>query len=66
MGLILQKTFDGQHRWIPDGEGGKLDAMFFSSTIEVPVDDDENLDYKNKPTFILCNPNAMFYQHMVN
>ena len=24
------------------------------------------MHYKEYPTFILCNPNAMFYQHMVN
>jgi len=35
--------------------------MFFTAESE-----DMQFDYKRQPTFILCNPNAMFYQHMIN
>lgn len=42
--------------------------MFFPATSE--KFDKDNLkaekDFKKLPTFILCNPNAMFYQHMIN
>ncbi len=65
MGIVLAKTFEGQHRWIPSGDV-LLDAMFFPSTNEVPDDSLQELEYKKRPTFIFCNPNAMFYQHMIN
>jgi len=65
MGLVLAKTFEGQHRWISSGDI-LIDAMFFSSTNEVPDDNRDDLAYKSRPTFIFCNPNAMFYQHMIN
>jgi hypothetical protein len=35
--------------------------MFFTVTGEKPNDEDYNAPYKEKTTFILCNPNAMFY-----
>lgn len=42
--------------------------MFFPSTAE--KFDKDNLkaekEFKKLPTFIICNPNAMFYQHMIN
>ena len=68
MGMVLEKTFEGEHRWIkPEKPGGtKIDAMFFTTTGEAVNDDDPSMNYKNLPTFILCNPNAMFYQHMIN
>ena len=53
----------------------KIDAMFFSATEEpiklLPVDqsgqeDQAPLKYLEYDTFILCNPNAMAYQHMIN
>jgi len=44
----------------------KIDAMFFTATGEKADDSNDKLDYKTKPSFILCNPNAMFYQHMIN
>ena len=63
MGKILEKTFEGEHRWIKpkNSKKTKIDAMFFTSTGEVLDDEKDNADYKNMPTFILCNPNAMFY-----
>ena len=64
MGDVLAKNFDGQHRWITDLENNpdaKIDSMFFASTEEVLDDDDVTKAYKDKHTFILCNPNAMFY-----
>lgn len=64
MGEILAKTLDGQQIWIKnDKSKTKIDAMFFPAN-------DEKLDKKNLgedkkfkrlPTFILCNPNALFY-----
>jgi len=60
MGIVLAKTFEGQHRWIAS-EDILIDAMFFPSTNEVPDDSNEDLTYKKRPSFILCNPNAMFY-----
>lgn len=66
MGQVLAKTFDGQHVWIkPKSKGHtKIDAMFFPATAE-KIDKDNlkaDKEFKNLPTFILCNPNAMFYQ----
>ena len=51
----------------------KLDAMFFSATEEPiqlqPVEQGPEQPppkYLEYDTFILCNPNAMAYQHMIN
>jgi len=69
MGQVLAKTFDGQHVWIKSKHSGtKIDAMFFPATSE-KIDKDNlkaDREFKKLPTFILCNPNAMFYQHMIN
>lgn len=35
--------------------------MFFAASSEKLDNENENLKYKSFPTFILCNPNAMFY-----
>ena len=67
MGEVLATTFDGQHLWIKNNKNGrgktKIDAMFFPATSE--KFDKANLkaekNFKKLPTFILCNPNAMFY-----
>jgi len=40
--------------------------MFFTATGEKLDDLNEMAEYKDRNTFILCNPNAMFYQHMIN
>lgn len=77
MGQVLSKTFDGQHVWIKNkdpissrerAKRTKIDAMFFPATGEKL--DKNNLkaekEFKKLPTFILCNPNAMFYQNMIN
>jgi hypothetical protein len=61
MGLILKKTFEGAHLWVNVEKNIKLDCMFFSATTEKLDDNNPTLSYKDKPTFILCNPNAMFY-----
>ena len=75
MGQILAKTFDGVKLKIPVDEKDpkiKLDCMFFTATCEPLQFNQENLEkksepkYKSLPTFLLCNPNAMFYQYMVN
>jgi hypothetical protein len=65
MGLILAKTFDGEQRWITSGNI-EIDAMFFTATGEALQDDNKSATYKERDTFILCNPNAMYYQHMIN
>ena len=52
----------------------KLDAMFFSATEEevklqpISVQDELSGQFKylDYDTVILCNPNAMAYQHMIN
>ena len=68
MGKVLEKTFEGEHRWIKpdDRRKTKIDSMFFTSTGEKVDDENADAAYKTQPTFILCNPNAMFYQHMIN
>ena len=65
MGLVLGKTFDGEQRYI-QSENIMIDAMFFTATGEKLDDLNELAEYKDRNTFILCNPNAMFYQHMIN
>ena len=48
----------------------KIDAMFFSATEETMVlqgeKDHESQKYLEHDTMILCNPNAMAYQNMIN
>jgi len=73
MGIVLRKSFKGNHVWIPTSikEGVKIDAMFFTANEEPLILDktlhtSENSSYLDHDTFILCNPNAMSYQHMVN
>ena len=68
MGKVLEKTFEGEHRWIKPNKPNKtkIDAMFFTTTGEEVDDNVFDANYKSLPTFILCNPNAMFYQHMIN
>ena len=69
MGMILAKTFDGHKMRIPaeDDPKIKIDCMFFTSTCEPlkPKSMDNEVQpqakYKKLPTFLLCNPNAMFY-----
>jgi hypothetical protein len=61
MGMILKKTFEGNHRWIETPDKNKIDAMFFTATSTQPNDDNPKEEYKKYPSFILCNPNAMFY-----
>jgi len=60
MGHILAKTFDGEQRWIPS-ENIEIDSMFFTATGEQLQDENPTASYKERDTFILCNPNAMFY-----
>ena len=63
MGKVLEKTFEGEHRWIKpvNSKLTKIDAMFFTTTGEDVDDNNFEANYKTLPTFILCNPNAMFY-----
>ena len=66
MGIVLRKSFKGNHVWIPASKPGgvKIDAMFFTANEESM--DAPNASYLDYDTFIICNPNAMSYQHMVN
>jgi len=59
--MILAKTFEGFPISIKAEEKKKiyLDCMFFTATCEKL--DAPNPGYKSMPTFLLCNPNAMFY-----
>lgn len=70
---MLEKNFEGKHCWVPvQNSSIKIDAMFFpASSDKVLIDKElESLkvkpEYISKPTMIICNPNALFYHHMVN
>lgn len=63
--LILKKNFDGQHFMIKGYRRAKLDCMFFPCTDEKETATyggaNPSGDYLNKPTFIICSPNALVY-----
>lgn len=61
--LLLTKNFDGQHFIVRGHNGAKLDCMFFPCTVEDKPDFLKNPRgaYLDKPTFIMCNPNALLY-----
>ena len=40
--------------------------MFFTATCEKIDNEKKESNYHELNTFLLCNPNAMVYQHMVN
>ena len=44
--MVLEKTFEGEHRWIKPEKPGrtKIDAMFFTTTGEAVNDDDPKTD----------------------
>lgn len=43
MRFMLEKNFDGRHFWIKSHDGSvEIDSMFFPSTNEVVLLDDEN------------------------
>lgn len=71
---MLEKNFDGRHLWVKSHlDGNPIDAMFFPTTTEKVVLKNELKDkekglpqYVNCPTVLICNPNALFYHHMVN
>lgn len=67
--LLLNKNFEGKHFWVTGHNGARLDCMFFPCTVE---DNKDNINteapsglYLEKPTVIICNPNALIYQQMV-
>ncbi|CDW84644.1 UNKNOWN [Stylonychia lemnae] len=67
MTKILQSTFDGEQFYLETTDKkSKLDCMLFTGNSLKRNDADPNATYKRFPTFILCSPNAMVYQHMVN
>ena len=62
--MILAKTFEGIKLKLPLPPPEKdlfLDCMFFTATCETLDNYNTNAEYKKMPTYILCNPNAMFY-----
>lgn len=69
LGFILQRMFAADHHWVPvsnstcSGKPVKLDCMFFKSA---SVQEQTESDWQARPTFIVCNSNAMFYQQMVH
>ena len=75
---MLEKNFDGRHFWVKSqtDKNFEIDGMFFPCTSESVLSNEElkesrdalkkDPDYLSKPTIIICNPNALFYHHMVN
>eukprot|EP00347_Sterkiella_histriomuscorum_P024303 403331600 len=67
--LLLNKNFEGQNFEIEGYNGAKLDCMFFPCTseqnLEISLDNPVG-EFLGKPTFIMCNPNALIYQQMIN
>lgn len=65
---MLNKNFEGKHFWVNGHNGVKLDCMFFPCTVEdkqtISIDNPIG-QYLDKPTVIICNPNALIYQQMV-
>lgn len=73
LGYILKNTFNADHFWVPVegrsccGRRVKLDCMFFKGVSANMTETLAELeDWQAKPTFIVCNSNAMFYQQMVH
>lgn len=100
MGIVLRKSFKGDHFWVPpipkqledakavmsdqevkrmcsrfnledNPNPVKIDAMFFTAnettcTLYDPNAKEAPDSFRDYDTFILCNPNAMSYQHMIN
>lgn len=78
---ILKKNFEGKHFMIPSMKGRQqpeLDCMFFPCTLgdNIRLFDEKNDSnelkeedlpkYLDKPTIIMCNPNALIYQWMIS
>lgn len=75
---MLEKNFDGRHFWVKSktDKDFQIDSMFFPCTNEKVLSKEElkeardakvkDPDYLSRPTIIMCNPNALFYHHMVN
>lgn len=66
--ILLKKNFEGKHFFV-NGHGGiKLDCMFFPCVFDdnpsIEVENPKG-QYLDKPTIIMCNPNALVYQQMV-
>jgi alpha/beta superfamily hydrolase len=75
MRFMLEMNFDGRHFAIKSYDRSvNIDSMFFPATNEKVVLASEykkNIEveppsYLAQPTVIICNPNALFYHHMVN
>lgn len=67
--LLLERNFDGKHFWVRGASGALLDCMFFPCSVEDSPDiggENPRGSYLDKPTFIMCNPNALLYQQMVS
>jgi hypothetical protein len=63
--ILLNKNFEGKHFWVNGHGGAKIDCMFFPCTIEddaVISTENPTGQYLEKPTVIMCNPNALIYQ----
>ena len=64
--VILKRTFEGKQYFV-ESDGQQIDCMFFPCTAneEVVIDSALKREYTQKPTVIMCNPNALAYQSMV-
>lgn len=66
---LLQRNFDGKHFTVRGHRGAQLDCMFFPCLVDdkpvVSLDAPRGA-YLEKPTFIMCSPNALLYQQMVS
>lgn len=66
---LLTKNFEGKAFLIRGYRGAQLDCMFFPCTTEKSTDislGNPSGEYLDKPTYLLCNPNALIYQQMIN
>jgi hypothetical protein len=63
--ILLRKNFEGKSFTVSGHSGVNLDCMFFPCVLDdAPRIETEkpNGQYLDKPTIIMCNPNALVYQ----
>ncbi len=66
--LILNRAFEGRQFFVEGAHGNTIDCMFFPCSTNEQVqfeNPSHDLLYLEKPTVIMCNPNAQVYQQMV-
>ena len=72
MEYILRRNFNGEKLRV-EARSAQVDCMLFkayakdhSEFFKTPDCTCQSCDYRKAPTIIMCNPNALCYQHMVN